>query len=138
MLAVIGTANSSWLSQRDHLLLELLYNTGARVADVVLDGAACVHLLGKGRKQRTVPLWRSTAKEVRTWLKVNPQLGSASALLPNRGGDPMTRDNMTKRLALAVRAAAKGNAALAACASRHIRSGTHHRCSSCSREGTSA
>ena len=121
ILAVIGTPGSSWVSQRDHLLLGLLYNTGARVseiigvrvADVVLDGAACVHLHGKGRKQRSVPLWRSTIKEVRAWLKLNPQLGSASALLPNRDGEAMTRDNVTKRLTLAVRTANKAVAQLA-------------------------
>jgi len=121
MLAVIGTPGSSWISQRDHLLLGLLYNTGARVseiigvrvADVVLDGAACAHLRGKGRKQRSVPLWRSTVKEVRAWLRLNPQLGSTSALLPNRDSEAMTRDNVTKRLALAVRAATKTNGDLA-------------------------
>jgi site-specific recombinase XerD len=115
MLAVIGTPNSSWVSQRDHLLLGLLYNTGARVSeiigirvsDVVLDSAACVHLHGKGRKQRTVPLWHSIAKETKAWLKVNPLLGATSALLPNREGEAMTRDNVTKRLALAVATAAK-------------------------------
>ena len=73
MLAVIGLPNGTWLSQRDHLLLLLLYNTGARVSemigvkvgDVVLDdSAACVHLHGKGRKQRSVPLWQSTVKAV--------------------------------------------------------------------------
>ncbi len=125
MLAVIGTPDSSWTSQRDHLLLGLLYNTGARVSevigvrvsDVVLDSAACVHLRGKGRKQRSVPLWRSTVKEVRAWLKLNPQLCSTSALLPNRDGQAMTRDNVTKRLTLAVRTAAKVNAELA---KRHI------------------
>lgn len=125
MLTVIGTPSSSWVSQRDHLLLGLLYNTGARVseiigvrvADVVLDGAACVHLKGKGRKQRSVPLWRSTVKEARAWLKLNPQLLPTSALLPNRDGESMTRDNVTKRLALAVTTATKVNAELA---NRHI------------------
>ena len=120
MLAVIGTPSSSWISQRDHLLLGMLYNTGARVsemvgvcvADVVLDGAACVHLHGKGRKQRTVPLWRSTVKEVRAWLKLNPRLAATSALLPNRNGKAMTRSNVTQRLALAVRSAVKINADL--------------------------
>jgi site-specific recombinase XerD len=110
MLAVIGEPGSSWTSQRDHLLLRMLYNTGARVseivgiklADVVLDGAACVHLQGKGRKQRTVPLWRSTVKQIRAWLKLNPQLGPASPLLPNRNGKSMTRGNVTQRLDLAV------------------------------------
>jgi len=117
MLAVIGTPGGSWVSQRDHLLLGMLYNTGARVsemvgvcvADVVLDGAACVHLHGKGRKQRTVPLWRSTVKEVRAWLKLNPQLAATSALLPNRDGKAMTRSNVTQRLASAVRSAVKIN-----------------------------
>jgi site-specific recombinase XerD len=113
MLAIIGEPGSSWTSQRDHLLLRMLYNTGARVseivavkiADVVLDGAACVHLQGKGRKQRTVPLWRSTVKQIKTWLKINPQLGPASPLLPNRNGNAMTRGNVTQRLDLAVTAA---------------------------------
>jgi site-specific recombinase XerD len=107
--------------QRDHLLLSLLYNSGARVseiigvrvADVVLDGAACVHLHGKGRKQRSIPLWRSTVREVRVWLKRNPRLVANSALLPNRDGKPMTRWNMTQRLALAVQVAAKRWPALA-------------------------
>jgi len=121
MLAIIGVPEDNWLSRRDHLLLGLLYNTGARVseiigvrvADIVLEGAACVHLHGKGRKQRSVPLWRSTVTEIRAWLKRNPQLGSTSALLPNREGTPMTRSNVTQRLALAVRAASKHHPELA-------------------------
>ena len=43
-----------------------------RVADVVLDTGACVHLHGKGRKQRTVPLWKTTVKELHRWLRMNP------------------------------------------------------------------
>ena len=120
MLAVIGQPGAGWTTQRDHLLLTMLYNTGARVseiigvrlADVVLDGAACVHLHGKGRKQRTVPLWRSTVKTVRAWLRLNPDLEASSALLPNRGGQPMTRSNVTQRLTLAVKAAAIAHPAL--------------------------
>jgi len=125
MLSVIGNPGSTWVSQRDHLLFGLLYNTGARVseiigvnvADIVLDTAACVHLHGKGRKLRSVPLWRSTVKDIRAWLKLNPQLEPASALLPNRDGKAMTRDNVAKRLALAVRRASKNNPALT---NRHI------------------
>ena len=94
MLAVLGQPGSSWTSQRDHLLLAMLYNTGARVSeiigvrvlDVVLDGAACVHLHGKGRKQRSVPLWKSTVLEIRAWLRLNPNLRGEAALLPNRDG----------------------------------------------------
>ena len=120
MLAVIGKPDAGWTSQRDHLLLTLLYNTGARVseitgvrvADVVLDGAACVHLQGKGRKQRTVPLWRSTVKAIRAWLRANTGLTATSALLPNRDGRTMTRTNVTKRLALAVKVASRTHPSL--------------------------
>src|SRR5487761_2634539 len=98
MLAVIGNPDESWVSQRDHVLFLLMYNTGARVSEitevkvgeVVLDeGAACIHLHGKGRKQRSVPLWRSTIKAVRAWLRLNPQFDAASPLLPNRSGHAM-------------------------------------------------
>ena len=115
MLAIIREPSNSWLSQRDHALFLLMYNTGARVSevigikvgDVVLDAsAACVHLHGKGRKQRSVPLWRSTVKALRAWLHVNPQFEATSPLLPNRDGQGMTRSNVAKRLLLAVSAAA--------------------------------
>ena len=116
MLAVLGQSGPGWTSQRDHLLLAMLYNTGARVSeiigvrvlDVVLDGAACVHLHGKGRKERAVPLWKSTVQEIRAWLRINPCLRGEAALLPNRDGLVMTRCNVSQRLDLAVsRAAAR-------------------------------
>jgi len=122
MLAVIGEPGVSWLSQRDHALFLLMYNTGARVSevigvkvsDVVLDAsAACVHLHGKGRKQRSVPLWRSTVKALRAWLHVNPQFEATSPLLPSRSGREMTRANVTLRLVLAVQRATESQPALA-------------------------
>ena len=101
----IGT----WFGQRDRVLLAVLYNTGARVseltgirvADVVLDGAACVHLHGKGRKQRTVPLWKETAVQIREWIR-RQALQPEQPLIPNRDGRSMTRSNVAERLALAV------------------------------------
>ena len=114
MIAVLGQPGSSWTSQRDHLLLAMLYNTGARVSeiigvrviDVVLEGAACVHLQGKGRKQRSVPLWKSTVLEIRAWLRRNPMLRDQAALLPNRDGRVMSRSTVALRLELAVTRAA--------------------------------
>ena len=118
MLAVIGMPDETWLGQRDHVLFMLLYNTGARVSEiigvkvgeVVLDkSAACVHLHGKGRKQRSVPLWRSTVKTIRAWLKQNPQFDAESPLLPNCNGHAMSRSAVAKRLTQAVQAAAATN-----------------------------
>lgn len=110
MQAVIDVPTTTWLGQRDHLLLTLMFNTGARVseiigvrvADVILGSTSCVLLHGKGRKQRSLPLWKTTAREVRDWLRLNPQLQAASALLSRRDGEPMTRANVTQRLKRAV------------------------------------
>ena len=121
MLAVLGEPGSTWTSQRDHLLLAMLYNTGARVseiigvrvANVVLDGPACVHLRGKGRKQRSVPLWKTTIQELRAWLRRNPTLDESAALLPNRNGQAMTRANVNQRLNIALARAARTHPSLA-------------------------
>ena len=115
MLALLGQPGKTWTSKRDHLLLTMLYNTGARVSeiidiqikDVITDDSACVHLHGKGRKQRSTPLWKSTVQEIRAWLRYNPVLKFDSALLPNKNGHAMTRFNVTQRLKIAVTQATK-------------------------------
>jgi len=65
--------------RRDVVLLSVLYDTGARVqelidlsaGDVRLDPPAQVRLLGKGRKMRTVPLMGNTAQLLRDHLREN-------------------------------------------------------------------
>jgi site-specific recombinase XerD len=113
MLAVIDVPTDTWIGQRDRLLLTLMFNTGARVseiigvrvADVVLGPTSSIRLHGKGRKQRSLPLWKTAARAVRDWLHVNPQLQADTPLLPRRDGKPMTRANVAQRLKLAVEAA---------------------------------
>lgn len=114
MLAVIDVATDTWVGQRDRLMLTLMFNTGARVSeiigvrvsDVVLGPSSSIRLHGKGRKQRSLPLWKRTAQAVRDWLQLNPQLRADAPLLPTRDGRAMTRANVAQRLALAVDAAA--------------------------------
>jgi site-specific recombinase XerD len=120
MLEVLGQPGQSWSSQRDHLLLAMLYNTGARVSeiigvrvvDVVLEGGACVHLHGKSRKLRSIPLWKSTVLEIRSWLRLNPSLRGEAALIPNRDGQAMSRSNVAQRLSIAVTRAAAAQPSL--------------------------
>lgn len=109
---LVAPAATTWCGRRDRLLLRVLYNTGARVSeligievrDVTLAATASVRLRGKGRKQRTVPLWKETATEIRRWL-THAGLQPEQRLVPTRGGLPMTRTNVASRLALAVSAA---------------------------------
>jgi site-specific recombinase XerD len=72
-----------------------------------------VHLRGKGRKQRAVPLWKTTVSEVRGWLRANPSLRGERPLLPNRSGQAMTRVNAQQRLEIAVARAAPQQPSLA-------------------------
>jgi integrase/recombinase XerD len=84
---------ATWYGRRDRVLLQLLYNTGARVSELIgirvddleLDVTPSVRLHGKGRKQRTVPLWKETVVEIRRWLEY-ASLQKDQALLPNRWG----------------------------------------------------
>jgi integrase/recombinase XerD len=112
---------NSWSGQRDAVLLAVLYNTGARVselaglriADVLLDRQAAVQLRGKGRKERVVPLWKNTAKQLRAWLPRIDQSPDAP-VFPNRAGKPITRSGIEHRLSLAVTTASKRCPSLAA------------------------
>ena len=115
MAAVLAAPDrSTWSGQRDAVLLATMYNTGARVSeitglrvrDVLLDRQAAVHLHGKGRKERAIPLWKSTAAELRAWLRRTDE-DPAAPVFPNRGGRPLARSGVRDRLDRAVSAAAR-------------------------------
>ena len=97
---------------RDRVLLMIMYNTGARVSEVAgltigdlrLDTGS-IHLRGKGRKQRAVPLWRQSVRLLKRWLrKIGPS--PQAPLLPNAHGGHLTRSGIEHRLRMSVRAAA--------------------------------
>ena len=96
---------STWSGHRDAVLLATTYNTGARVSeitglrvrDVLLDRQTAVLLHGKGRKERAIPLWKSTATELRGWLH-RTQLGPDAPVFPNRAGAPLSRSGVRDRL----------------------------------------
>jgi site-specific recombinase XerD len=104
----------TWSGRRDAVLLATAYNTGARVSeltalrvrDVLLDRQAAVHLHGKGRKQRVIPLWKTTTAQLRGWLK-EPDSGPHAPVFPNRTGRPLTRSGVRDRLDRAVAIAAQ-------------------------------
>lgn len=101
-----------WSGRRDRAMFLAMYNTGARVseivaarvADVVWGRPATLHLHGKGRKERVIPLWRKTAAVLRDWVRCN-KLGPTSPLFPNVDRETMTRSGVEKRLARATHTA---------------------------------
>lgn len=106
---------STWSGRRDRVMFSTLYNTGVRVseliclrvADLMLEASPSVRILGKGRKERQVPLWPSTASQIKRWLLAEKSPGPERSLFPNRSGGRLTRTSVAERLELAVQKAAR-------------------------------
>jgi integrase/recombinase XerC len=80
---------------RDRAILELLYSTGMRVAELVsrdslnLDfGTEMLKVRGKGNKERLVPVGRPALEAVRAWLPLRQQLIADRA----RRGRPVEKE----------------------------------------------
>jgi site-specific recombinase XerD len=64
MDAILATPSTkTWIGKRDYALLLTLYNTGARISEILtlrqhqvaFGATSLLHLKGKGRKERSVP-----------------------------------------------------------------------------------
>jgi integrase/recombinase XerC len=84
------------LSVRDKAIMELFYSSGLRLAELVGLNLEHLHLkdrtvrvLGKGRKERVVPVGRYAAEAVARWLKERPALATAGevALFVSKRGN---------------------------------------------------
>jgi integrase/recombinase XerD len=101
MQALLDGANcSSHKGTRDNALLLLLYNTGARVSEIVqlttadlrFCGTAHVTLLGKGNKCRSCPLWPETVEALKCYIATRiPKDPTVQKLFLNTNGSPLTR-----------------------------------------------
>ena len=86
--------------RRDLALLSLMFNTGARVSEVTTLNVADLHLTaphtvalrGKGRKERTCPIWPETANLLAGLVEQQgPSPGSSAPLFLNDRGTRLTR-----------------------------------------------
>lgn len=92
---------------RDRAMLHLAYACGMRVSeltglqltDLELPSLDAVHVLGKGRHERTLPLWKHTKVVLGDWLRVRATNCSSSVFL-NARGEPMSRHGFASRLAV--------------------------------------
>src|SRR5712691_7228301 len=92
---------SRWVGRRDHALLLTMYNSGARVSEMValerahvtFGSSTLLHLHGTGRKERTVPLWPPTGRVLRAWFREIEERGTSTAF-PNARGKPLSRDSV--------------------------------------------
>ena len=111
---------STRLGIRDRAMIHLCYAAGLRVSELVnlpldgleLQGQPSVRVLGKGRRERNLPLWKQTARDLRGWLAVR---GSArgTQLFLNARGLAMTRSGFEYVLTKHTRAASQSCPSLA-------------------------
>lgn len=95
-----GINGQTLLGQRDDALLRVLYNTGMRAQELVdldvnhlrFNRPHTVLIHGKGRKERTCPLWQETITALKLYLeKRGARLTDATPLFVNREGHRLTR-----------------------------------------------
>jgi len=116
ILAVLGVVNAGMGSgRRDLALLSLMFNTGARVSEIValqttdlqMASAPSVVLRGKGRKERICPVWPETAQLLEKMLEERGLKPSESVpLFLNHRGTPLTRFGVRLILSKYIRKAA--------------------------------
>lgn len=89
---------SRWKGIRDRAMLHLCYAGGLRVSELIglrlddlkLQPDASVFIHGKGRRERCLPLWKTTTAALRAWLAIR---GTASVpeLFVSARGESLTR-----------------------------------------------
>jgi site-specific recombinase XerD len=99
---LLSIDRNSILGRRDYALFALMFNTGARVQEVLdlcrrdvrLDAPPQVRLHGKGNKVRLCPLWPTMVKVLRAFINESPVADGDPAglrLFTNARGRPLTR-----------------------------------------------
>lgn len=110
---------STRLGIRDRAMLHLCFAGGLRVSELVgllmenlsLQRTPNIRVLGKGRKERCLPLWKDTARDLRAWLAVRGAL-LVPELFVNADGVEMTRSGFEYILDKHVAIASKSCASL--------------------------
>jgi len=98
-----------WEDIRDNAIMELFYSSGLRLSELCgLDQfdidlhEGLVTVIGKGRKQRTVPIGSKAVQALTRWLGVRPDIAAAAtteALFISRRGTRIAQRTVQKRLA---------------------------------------
>jgi site-specific recombinase XerD len=83
---------------RDRAMLHVGFAAGLRVSELVglqlsdlkTHPQASIHVCGKGRRERVLPLWKGTARSLRAWVALRGE-PRATELFLNAQGGPLTR-----------------------------------------------
>jgi len=91
----------TWIGRRDYALLLIAFQTGLRLSeitglcgvDVILNTGKHIRCVGKGRKERSIPLTRCAVNVLKAWVKeLKP--GDSGLLFPTARGNRMSADTV--------------------------------------------
>lgn len=117
VLALLDIPDHSEIGARDRAMLELFYASGLRVSELAgltwerLDfSEGMVRVLGKGRRERTVPVGQMAREALKDWLAVRLEWADTgeTALFVSRRGLRLGNRAVQARLALAGQRAGLG------------------------------
>lgn len=99
---------------RDRAMLHLCFAAGLRVSELIGLGLKqvtfqphpTIHVIGKGRRERVLPLWKETTSILKAWVDVRPNETTAGELFLNARGEAMSRSGFEYILSKHVKAAA--------------------------------
>ncbi len=101
--------------REDHLIISMLFSTGTRVSELVglrmrdfelRGGRRVVHILGKGRKERTLPMWPEVARELSAFAEER-NLDDGDFVFAGRNVEHISRSGVRGRIdAVVLRATA--------------------------------
>ena len=104
--------SSQWHTTRDQAMLELLYSSGLRLSEIVGSNIpsidwddATIRVIGKGNKERVIPVGSMALKAIKRWLSVRDQLplkkqviSCPQALFLSERGDRLSARSVQTRL----------------------------------------
>ena len=113
ILSVCGVGG--FIGNRDKMMLMIMYNTGCRISELIdicvsdvelsgSDGTSSIRFFGKGRKERTTPVWKSTAAFIDEYINAN-SLRRNDYLFKNVRSGRLTRSGASQRVTSLVKKA---------------------------------
>ena len=108
LITTVDDDAPEWKQKRDRAVLEILYGSGLRVSELcsltlqsVSSDVASLRVVGKGSKERLVPLSQPASQAIREWMQIRNEVAaevSDSSLMLSARGKPLSRRDVARLL----------------------------------------
>lgn len=120
MLSMCDT--NTLIGTRDKLMFLIMYNTGVRVSELLslkcsdiknahIPNRVCLKICGKGRKERILPIWKSTATYLNNFVKTL-NINGDEKVFKGKNGEDLTRSGVRFRIVKLVKMASESSPTL--------------------------